>query len=674
MKYFNTFIFLLFSIFSFAQQQTSFQIQFDSDQATLTTSALEVLAEVEKLCGTSAEYEIALIGHTDSDGSDDYNRALSEKRCASAKTWLAKHGIISNISKVQGLGESAPLVENSNEANKGINRRVEIQLFYDPIENVNELFAALAKKQMQSYNVHSDRGEYIRCNDGTIVQVPDHAFQFADGRICEGSYKLIVEEAIRPSAMLVNRLNTAHDGNVLSTGGMIRINAVAEGETLELIEGKSIDVSVPTTEPNVEMGLYKGSRNEDMTMNWETIDRPINITDGPPIETNAEGFSMNNFAGLLSVEVDLPENPGKFKQLALPALIKKPVPATARMKKPYKPGLPEKVAVQKPSNVFARMKFDQKAAQEKADLRHSERLEHYEKRMVDYAEAMKQYEANGKIVAKEQAAIDHQFLIDQELNYQHRREVINNYVDKCIAYDAASLLQQKIDNFRTIKQGEELLELIFGPQDGRIKLPALNFNLSLKGLELLVKGEKLKYGESPEVGDYVFKVLDAQKSLEYDSNFRNEISTLRKKYAVHRNANVERLKAKNASLFKGINEKIEYYNFKITEPRPYWCNIDTPSPPGTGILTFDRAAFSEIYTFLPAQKILHYFPIGSKTNSLYPLNSTVRYFSFRYSDLGIEMAHGNTKTTKRSRMKLKFSPATLGMIEAAIKGLDAAVQ
>jgi outer membrane protein OmpA-like peptidoglycan-associated protein len=65
-------------------------------------------------------------GHTDSQGSDEYNMTLSQQRAESVKQYLVQAGVKPEIITTQGLGETTPVADNSTAAGRQKNRRVEI--------------------------------------------------------------------------------------------------------------------------------------------------------------------------------------------------------------------------------------------------------------------------------------------------------------------------------------------------------------------------------------------------------------------------------------------------------------------------------------------------------------------------------------------------------------------
>ena len=72
---------------------------------------------------------VLIVGHTDSTGSDEYNMGLSYRRAESARSFLAAQGIDANRVRVEGRGESEPVADNSTDAGRQQNRRVEIAIF-----------------------------------------------------------------------------------------------------------------------------------------------------------------------------------------------------------------------------------------------------------------------------------------------------------------------------------------------------------------------------------------------------------------------------------------------------------------------------------------------------------------------------------------------------------------
>jgi outer membrane protein OmpA-like peptidoglycan-associated protein len=70
---------------------------------------------------------VAIEGHTDADGDDAANQALSEKRAAAVKAFIvSSHGVDASRLEAAGFGESKPVADNATAEGKQQNRRVEL--------------------------------------------------------------------------------------------------------------------------------------------------------------------------------------------------------------------------------------------------------------------------------------------------------------------------------------------------------------------------------------------------------------------------------------------------------------------------------------------------------------------------------------------------------------------
>ena len=85
---------------------------------------LDRLVETALRCPT-ANIEIA--GHTDADGDDAANQALSEKRAQAVVDYLVKAGLPADRFTAIGYGSSQPVAYNDTEEGKAQNRRIEFR-------------------------------------------------------------------------------------------------------------------------------------------------------------------------------------------------------------------------------------------------------------------------------------------------------------------------------------------------------------------------------------------------------------------------------------------------------------------------------------------------------------------------------------------------------------------
>lgn len=101
-------------------------LNFDYDSAVLRPEAAEVLAALHDGLNGDAATAITIEGHTSSEGSSDYNQALSERRAQSVVDALISRGIPEGRLEALGVGEARPIAGNDDESGRSMNRRVEV--------------------------------------------------------------------------------------------------------------------------------------------------------------------------------------------------------------------------------------------------------------------------------------------------------------------------------------------------------------------------------------------------------------------------------------------------------------------------------------------------------------------------------------------------------------------
>ena len=99
---------------------------FTSGKSDLNASATSSLEKLTAFLNRYPDRSAVIEGHTDSNGGDDYNLGLSQRRADSVKGYLTGHGIGSVRLAASGMGESRPLAGNDSATGRQQNRRVEV--------------------------------------------------------------------------------------------------------------------------------------------------------------------------------------------------------------------------------------------------------------------------------------------------------------------------------------------------------------------------------------------------------------------------------------------------------------------------------------------------------------------------------------------------------------------
>jgi outer membrane protein OmpA-like peptidoglycan-associated protein len=101
---------------------------FDTGKAAITPALARVLDRFAVTLNEHAVTTIAIIGHTDSTGSEAVNNPLSIARAQATRDYLASRGVAPGRMTVDGRGEREPIASNDTEAGRAANRRVEIYI------------------------------------------------------------------------------------------------------------------------------------------------------------------------------------------------------------------------------------------------------------------------------------------------------------------------------------------------------------------------------------------------------------------------------------------------------------------------------------------------------------------------------------------------------------------
>lgn len=99
---------------------------FDSGSAALKSGYLPTLNKIAQVLNQYGKTTVSIIGHTDNVGSHEYNQSLSERRAQSVQDYFAGQNVNTLRLEAYGRGETEPRADNSTEAGRQLNRRVDL--------------------------------------------------------------------------------------------------------------------------------------------------------------------------------------------------------------------------------------------------------------------------------------------------------------------------------------------------------------------------------------------------------------------------------------------------------------------------------------------------------------------------------------------------------------------
>ena len=103
-------------------------LNFDFDKSNVKPQYFELLNNLKDFIEQN-NYEVTIVGHTDSVGSNQYNFGLSRRRAESVKAKLLEFGLSEErIVGIEAMGEEQPIATNDTSEGRAQNRRVEFKL------------------------------------------------------------------------------------------------------------------------------------------------------------------------------------------------------------------------------------------------------------------------------------------------------------------------------------------------------------------------------------------------------------------------------------------------------------------------------------------------------------------------------------------------------------------
>jgi len=101
-------------------------VLFDTGRADLKPGAARSIEQIAAFLGEHPERRVQVEGFTDSQGGDDYNLELSQRRADAVAMAIIQRGIDAQRVRAMGFGEQFPKASNNSDGSRQLNRRVEI--------------------------------------------------------------------------------------------------------------------------------------------------------------------------------------------------------------------------------------------------------------------------------------------------------------------------------------------------------------------------------------------------------------------------------------------------------------------------------------------------------------------------------------------------------------------
>ena len=104
------------------------KINFEPGSAQITRDAADTLDKIAERMKECSDFEMEIGGHTDSQGREEMNLDLSQKRAEAVIAALMSRRVLTGNLTAVGYGETVPIADNGTEEGREENRRIEVRL------------------------------------------------------------------------------------------------------------------------------------------------------------------------------------------------------------------------------------------------------------------------------------------------------------------------------------------------------------------------------------------------------------------------------------------------------------------------------------------------------------------------------------------------------------------
>lgn len=101
-------------------------VLFDTGKADLKAGSQRAIDQIATFLSQNPERQVQVEGFTDSQGPDEYNQQLSQRRADAVAAAIVRRGVEAERVRALGYGEEFPVASNGNAGSRQLNRRVEI--------------------------------------------------------------------------------------------------------------------------------------------------------------------------------------------------------------------------------------------------------------------------------------------------------------------------------------------------------------------------------------------------------------------------------------------------------------------------------------------------------------------------------------------------------------------
>ena len=165
---------------------------------------------------------------------------------------------------------------------------------------ISQFFSSNESEFSESFNENSSiYYQTITSANGINYIYGPNTFLTSDGNPVSGSFVITVNDAITNNQMLLmNKPTFTKNGELLVSGGIVKLVATQNGQTLSINNDEPVQVVIPTNDYN-PMSFFDGSEDNNGNFGWELEDDTIDLVENFDSTGNGQFTSLG-----LSFELD----------------------------------------------------------------------------------------------------------------------------------------------------------------------------------------------------------------------------------------------------------------------------------------------------------------------------------------------------------------------------------
>lgn len=309
------FIALIIGLRSYAQEGPVV-VRFTTGSTALDAAAVK---ELEAMCARAEGRSLTIIGHSDDQGSQELNKRLSRERAEQVRELLHRTCPRTAVRSVTGEGGTRPVANNSTDAGRSLNRRVEVMITPDHVP-ISDRFEPLtdhgharvtpllpgADKPRELHRVDASKAIEAHMSDGTIVRIQAGAIVNTNGEPVQGAVDLTYRSFLDPWDVVASgipmHLGMNADARHFETAGMYEVYASQNGEPVRIREG--CEITLETKGPTVD-DRYAAYTLNETTGQWENGGR---FVDAAPMTNEPPSAAAREYTSILQKQRPLPDS------------------------------------------------------------------------------------------------------------------------------------------------------------------------------------------------------------------------------------------------------------------------------------------------------------------------------------------------------------------------------